>query len=59
MAWAIGDDEITLSHVNRNALLALGLQAVDQQRQVNFLVGGVKFLTVFLNRREVIFKNQF
>jgi len=43
MAWGIGNDElpprrreIAVSHVDGDALLALRLQAVDQERQVEF-----------------------
>jgi len=53
MTGGVGDDELALGgaevavgHVNGDALLALGLQAIDQQRQVHVIAGGADLLRV-------------
>ncbi len=55
--FALGGGEITVGHVDGDALLALRLQAVDQQRQVQLLAGGAELLAVGLQRFELIFIN--
>jgi hypothetical protein len=47
--------EIAVGHVDGDALLALGLQAVHQQGQVQLLAGGAELLAVGLQRFQLIF----
>ena len=58
----VGDDkfaffrrEVAIGHVDGDALLALGLQAIHQQRQVQFFALGAVTLAVVVQRRELIF----
>ncbi|MNH10925.1 hypothetical protein D3C79_704160 [compost metagenome] len=53
--FALGGREIAVGHVYGDALLALGLQAVHQQRQIEFLAGGAELLAVGFQRLELIF----
>ena len=53
--FALGGGEIAVGHVDGDALLALRLQAVYQQRQIQLLAGGAKLLAVGLQRFELIF----
>ncbi len=53
VTWGVGNNkfalssaEITVGHINGDALLALSLQAVDQQRQVNIITCGADFFRV-------------
>ncbi len=55
--FALGGGEIAVGHVDGDALLALRLQAVYQQRQVQLLAGGAKLLAVGLQRFELILIN--
>ena len=62
MAGGIGDDELTLGgaeiavrHVDGDALLALGLQTIHQQRQVDVFTGGADLLRVFGNGFQMVF----
>jgi hypothetical protein len=57
----VGDDELALvarkiavSDVDRDALLALGAEAVDQQREVDRLALGAVPLAVALQRGELV-----
>ena len=66
MAGCIGDNKFTLirreetvSHINGNALLPLCREAVHEKREVNFIALCAGFFTVFLNRGELVFINQF
>ena len=65
MARRVGDDEralvggeIAIGDIDRDALLALGLEAVDQQREVDFLAGRAVLLRVALQRGELIVEDQ-
>ncbi len=55
--FALGRREVTVSHINGDALFALGFQTIGQQRQIN------PFFTAPLgggsNCFELIFKNGF
>lgn len=53
--FALGGGEIAVGHVDGDALLALRLQAVHQQRQVQLLAGGAELLAVGLQRLQLIF----
>ena len=53
--FALGGGEIAVGHVDGDALLALRLQAVHQQGQVQLLAGGAELLAVGLQRFELIF----
>ncbi len=62
--WRVGNNkfaflgrEIAVCHINGNSLLALSLQPVDQQRQIEFFTLGAMTLTVVMQRRELIFIN--
>ena len=55
VAWGVGDDElaclgreVSVGHVNGDALLAFGFQAVRQQRQVDGSAGGALFQRIQL-----------
>ena len=61
VARAVGDDElagrrleVAIRHVDGDALLALGLQAVDQQGQVRHFAGGAPAAAVGGDRRELV-----
>lgn len=61
MPWGIGDDkfaffgrEIAIGHVDGDALFALGLQAVHQQRQIELLALGADAFAVAVQRRQLI-----
>ena len=65
VAWGVGHDELTLlgrkesiRHIDGDALLALGRQAIDQQCKVEFAALRAHFLRVGLKRCEVIFEHQ-
>ena len=53
--FALLGGEIAIGHVDGDALLALGLQAIHQQRQVQFFALGAVALAVVVQRRELIF----
>jgi len=60
-----GDDEFALvggeeavGDIDGDALLALGLQSVDQQRKVDVAAGGAELLGVLLQCRQMILKEQ-
>ena len=64
VARRVGDDELALvgreeavGHVDRDALLALGGEAVDQQREVEFAALRADFLRVRLERRELVLED--
>ncbi len=65
VARAVGDDvlallgvEIAVGDVDRDALLALGLQAVDEQREVDLLVAGrAPLAAVAGDRRELVLED--
>ena len=66
MARCVGDDEFALvsgekaiSDVDGDALLALGLQPVDQQREVDILAGGAEFLGILFQGGQSVFEQQF
>jgi hypothetical protein len=40
---ALGGGEVAVGDIDGDALLTLGLQAVDQQRQVDVVAGGADF----------------
>ena len=61
MARAVGDDELALRrlevairHVDGDALLALGLQAVDQQGEIGHFAGGAPAAAVVRDGRELV-----
>jgi hypothetical protein len=65
VAGGVGDDELavlggeeSIRDVDRYALLALGSQAVDQQREVHFLALRAPLLGVFLDRGELVLEQQ-
>ena len=65
MARRVGDDEFALvggeeaiGDVDGDALLALGLQPVDQQREIDVAAGGAVLFRILLQRREVILEQQ-
>jgi hypothetical protein len=65
VARRVGDDELALvgrkeavGDVDRDALLALGLQPVDQQRQIDVLADRAVFLRIPLKRRQLILEDQ-
>ena len=51
---ALGGREVAVGHVDGDALLALGLQAVYEQRQVHFIASGTDLLGVTRDGFEVI-----
>ena len=66
MARRVGDDErtfrrreIAIGDVDRDALFALGLETIDQQREVDFGAGRAVLLGIALERGELIVENQF
>ncbi len=65
MARRVGDDELALAgreeavgDVDGDALLALGLQAVDQQRHVERFAGGAEARRILGESRELVFVEQ-
>ena len=65
MAGRVGDNEralfgreIAISDVDRDALLAFGLEAVDQKRIVDRLAGRAELLRVALKRRKLVVEDQ-
>ncbi|MNG14796.1 hypothetical protein D3C84_985820 [compost metagenome] len=52
---ALGRGEVTVGHVDGDALLALGLQAIDQQRQVDIVTGGADFFRIAGNGFQMVF----
>ncbi len=52
---ALGGREVTVGDINGDALLALGLQAVDQQRQVDIVTGGADLLRIAGDGLQMIF----
>lgn len=65
MARGIGDNETAtgrseeaVGHIDRDALLAFGLQPIHQQRKVQALALGAKFLGVRLERFQLILEDQ-
>ena len=66
MPRRIGDNEFALvgrkeaiGHVNRDALLLLGLKPVKQQRKVHVVPGRAMLAADHFQRRELIFKDRF
>ena len=51
---ALGGREIAISHVDRDALLTLGLQPVGEQRGIEIAAGGADRGRIFLDRGELI-----
>ena len=58
MARRVGDDECALGRgeeavgdVDRDALLALGLEAIEQQREIDLVAGRAGTLGVLFERR--------
>jgi hypothetical protein len=51
--------EIAIGDIDGDALLTFGLQAVHQQRQIDFFIGGVVFLRIALDCGQLVFENQF
>ncbi len=65
MARRVGDDEFALvggeeaiGDIDGDALLALGLQPVHQQREIDVLAGGAEFPEVLLQRGQVVLEQQ-
>ena len=65
VAGRVGDDErallggeIAIGDVDGDALLALGLEPVDQQREVDVGAGGAVLARVLLQRGELIVEDQ-
>jgi hypothetical protein len=50
--------EEPVRHVDRDALLAFGFEAVDEQREVDVLAGGAVLLAVPLERGELVFQDE-
>ncbi len=51
---ALGGGEVAVRDIDGDALLTLGLQAIDQQRQVDFLAGGARLLRIAGDGLEVV-----
>ena len=65
MAGGVGDNELALlggeiavGHINGNALFALGLQAIHQQRQVQFFAGRAVFRGIAAHGGKLILIDQ-
>ncbi|EEF93586.1 hypothetical protein CATMIT_01782, partial [Catenibacterium mitsuokai DSM 15897] len=63
VAGAVGDDElaplgaeVAVGHVDGDALLALGGEAVDQQREVDLAVARAMTAAVGVERRQLVFE---
>jgi hypothetical protein len=61
----VGDDKgarlrrkIAIGDINRDALLALRLESVNEQREIDFLSDGAVLLGILLQRRQLIVENQ-
>ncbi len=48
----------SIRNVDRDALLAFGLKAIDEQREVDVVAGGTVLAAVALQRHELIFENE-
>ena len=64
VAGRVGDDELALrrreeaiGHVDGDALLALGLQPVDQQREIDVLAGRAVLLRIALQGRQLVLED--
>ena len=55
---AVGRGEEAIGDVDRDALLALGLQAVDQQREIDVVAGGAVALGILGERRQLILEDE-
>ncbi len=53
--FALGGGEVAVGNIDGDALLTLGLQAIDQQRQVDVITGGAGLLRVAGDSFQVIF----
>ena len=51
---ALGGGKITVRYIDGDALLALGLQAIDQQRQIDVFAGSADLLRVAGDGFEVV-----
>jgi hypothetical protein len=49
--------EVAVGHVDRDALLALGLQTVDQQREVGRIAGGAVLARIPLDGGELVLED--
>ena len=65
MARAVGDDEFaflgaeeSVCHIDGDALLALGGQAIDQQREIDLAVLGAVAARIGFQRRELVVEQQ-
>src|SRR5882724_1527824 len=65
MARRVGDDELAfvggeeaIGDVDGNALLALGLQSVDQKREIDVIAGGAELLGILFRRSQRVFEQQ-
>src|SRR6202045_3346276 len=65
MAGRVGDDKgtfrarnITIGDIDRDPLLALGLEPVHEQREVDIVAIGAVFSGVALERRKLIVENE-
>ena len=54
----VGRGEEAIGDVDGDALLALGLQAVDQQREIDVLAGGAVARGILRQRRELVVEDQ-
>ena len=50
--------EIAIGDVDRDALLALGFEPVDEQREIDILAGGAVFFRIALERGELVVEDQ-
>ncbi len=64
MPGGVGDNEfafvggkVAVGHIDGDALFALALQTVYQQRQVKLFVGGVEAFGVAFDGRQMVFEN--
>jgi hypothetical protein len=56
---ALFGGEVTIGDVDRDALLSLGLEPIDQERVVDILPGRAELLRVSLKRRKLVVEDQF
>ena len=56
---ALRGGEIAIGDVNRDALLALGFEPVDKQREIDVILDRSEFLRVALESGELVVENQF